>query len=204
MIQFVLLPAILFGILLTLIFGLLAFNSDNKLFFESYKISLSFTLVGILGAAIKSAIDTSITQRQKRAEIFKEFTEIFSGFYGLRKLHEAAIRATNGVFGKDEYIGLMRDCVKTAVDLEGRYGALKIAIIHQYGLPEGDYSAKSLDEWISRWEGAKGQQRIRYALDLLGQLYDLWRYKFQDSKEGRQVRDPLPGQGPFSNGVGGI
>jgi len=123
---------------------------------EAFKILLTFTLVALGGALIKGAIDASLDrERDKRARIeqrnerrsgiLREFSEIFSQFYSVRKLYHSAkdhesIYDSNSTY----YRELIRELLRRSVDLEGRYGAVKILAIHHYHLPQNELGTKRM------------------------------------------------------------
>jgi hypothetical protein len=184
---------------------------------EAFKILLTFTLVALGGALIKGAIDASLDrERDKRARIeqrnerrsgiLKEFSDIFSQFYSARKLYHSAkdhenIYDSNSTY----YTKLIRELLRRSVDLEGRYGAVKILVIHHYHLPQNELSRKRMQELTLRVSKLKESVRenaederilIRSRLDLLGELYDEWRHALEENKK---ISDSVVGAAVWEN-----
>ena len=163
---------------------------------ETFKALLTFTLVALGGALIKRAIDASLDEqrahrslaeqsKERQTSIIKEFVEVFSQFYSVRKLYESARRHPQMYDQRSkEYALLIKDLLKKSVDLEGRYGALKILAINHFGLLGGNLSTKNINELEKCLEDeASSFDQARYRLDLLGELYDDWRHALRDGQE---------------------
>lgn len=188
---------ILIGVVVSIVLGVYSSVGNEKIFLETYKIVLSFTLVGILGGFVKAGIDVSIAKQKdnerlydewekRRTNILFEFTQIYSEFYSLRKLYHSARSENNTIYavGTSEYKTLFRDCLNKAVDLEGRFGGLKVAIIRHFNLPMGDYGAKYIDELLELKAGTEEQKLVmRYSLDILGELYDDCRHALEQDRK---------------------
>lgn len=170
---------------------------------ETLKALLTFTLVVLGGALIKGAIDASLEEqrtnrshaeqsKERRTNIITEFAEIFSQFYSVRKLYESA-RSHPQIYdlGSEEYSILVKELLKKSVELEGRYGALKIIAINHFGLPDSDLSAKNINELEKHLiEERNTPTSIRLRFDLLGEFYDDWRHALEGKRMigvGRQV-----------------
>ena len=190
--------AIIFlGIITSVFLGILSDGGKEKFFFETYKIVASFTLVGILGALVKAGIDVTISKQKddkrrydewekQRTGILYEFTQIYSEFYSLRKLYHSARSEKNTIYTTEtpEYESLFRDCLNKAVELEGRFGGLKVTIIRHFGLPTGDYGKKMVDELLVLKDTAgEEKQKLRYSLDILGESFDDWRHALEQDRK---------------------
>jgi hypothetical protein len=196
-----------FGLLLSVATGALLYfhfgelnnsSSGAEIAGEAFKILLTFTFVALGGALIKGAVDSSLDQQraqrsrteqneERQTAIIKEFVNIFSEFYSIRKLYHSA-RTHPHIYDlqSDEYARLVKDILKKSVELEGRYGALKILVINHFALPDENYTTKSRAELQRRIDQIKDrpiQERIpesmRLRLDLLGELYDDWRHALE-------------------------
>jgi hypothetical protein len=190
--------------------GVASWRSPQQLvLIESYKVLLTFTLLGVIALFVKAAIDARLDDEREsrrrheeaqkessrryeewertRASIIAEFIDIFSQFYSLRKLYHSARSRSNRIYRKPspEYEQLLRRCLKKTTDLEGRYGALKTWIIRHFGLPTGDFGYKEIPELIKKKEQAVTEaQRLRCSLDILGEAYDDWRHALE---KGRKI-----------------
>jgi hypothetical protein len=165
---------------------------------EIFKAGLTFCLVGATGALIKVLADrllevdrderarTAEKEKTKRA-LLEEFTAIYSGFYSLRKLWHSARDARASVYGphdSDQYSNLVRSLIERSVGLEGKYGALKIALVRHFGLQAGDYGSKScaaLQDELSKCKDP--HERARLQLDFLGECYDDWRHALEEDRK---------------------
>jgi hypothetical protein len=202
---------LLVWVILSVFVGFAAWSaSGNRPVFllETYKLLLGFTLVGVIGVVVKAVVDARIDsekesrkryeEKQKeldrryeeweriRGEIVKEFTNIFSEFYSVRKLYHSAISDNNIIYDKSskEFKILLQDCLRKTTELEGRYGALKILIIRHFGLPSGNFGFKSVSMLVEKKKTSSNErQRLRYALDILGEAYDDWRHALEKSRK---------------------
>jgi hypothetical protein len=108
---------------------------------ESFKILLSFSFITTGGLFVKNIIDQVLSEGQDRKiaasrreetrlEILKEFTTVYSDFYSVRKLYHSAHSSHNDIYqkGSEKYQELMCNLLQRTVDLEGRYGALKVGV----------------------------------------------------------------------------
>jgi hypothetical protein len=57
---------------LTVLTGLAAWRTADPLWIDTYKLCLSFTLVGVLGVAIKSAVDAKIDAEKESRRRYEE------------------------------------------------------------------------------------------------------------------------------------
>ncbi len=185
------------GIILILVTAFLSDSGDHKLFLETYKILLSFMLIGIIGAFVKMIFDLTMAKQKdedrhyeewekERVGILYEFTHIFSEFYSLRKLYHSARSDNNTIYKVDtqDYFILIRECLKKAVDLEGRFGALKITIIRHFGLPMGDYGTKKISKLKETKQSEKDKnKKLRHSLDILGESFDDWRHALEQNRK---------------------
>lgn len=203
-----LVTAALLGIAITFLLALLylfsaegTINSNAgspyaNLLFETYKTLLTFSLVTTGGIFLKALIDRVIEKdRYKQIEsnrreetrkiLLKEFTTLFSEFYAIRKLYHSAIshEAIYEQKSADLKI-LIRQLLQKSVDLEGRYGSLKVVAITHFDLPRGEYQRKSLLELKGLIAAADTEKKLaRYRLDLLGESYDDWRHALEDNRK---------------------
>ena len=70
------------------------------------------------------------------------------------------------------------------MDLEGRFGALKILTITHFKLPHGEYQKKSIDELKQLLCEKKDERELaRIRLDLLGEYYDDWRHALEQKRK---------------------
>lgn len=164
---------------------------------EAFKTLLSFSLITTGGVVIKGLVDQLLNdERDRRTEatrheetrqsILKEFAGIYSDFYSIRKLYHSARSSRNNIYqvDSDEYKKLIRDLLQRSVDLEGRYGALKVLAITHFNLPRGEFrrkEAQELRQQISQTEDWHNQARLR--LDLLGEYYDDWRHALEQDRK---------------------
>ena len=189
-----------FGVIGTVVAAFLYVRS--AVFGDLFKGLFSFTLVVWGGAFIKRAIDTSLDERERRNGLIKEFIEIFSQFYSVRKLYDSA-RQHPQVYGQtsEECAALRKELLRKSVELEGRYGALKILAINHFSLPADDLGTKKIDELMDNIHQAERNVRerkdvfkntralMRAQFDLLGELYDEWRHALeQDCGIGQSTR----------------
>src|SRR6516165_2882665 len=100
-----------FGVIGTVVAAFLYVRS--AVFGDLFKGLFSFTLVVWGGAFIKRAIDTSLDERERRNGLIKEFIEIFSQFYSVRKLYDSA-RQHPQVYGQtsDECAALRKELLR--------------------------------------------------------------------------------------------
>jgi hypothetical protein len=89
---------------------------------------------------------------RRRTGIIREFIDIFSQFYSVRKLYQSA-RHHPQIYNQnsDEYDALTKELLKKCVELEGRYGALKMLAIYHFGLPDDDLGTKPIE--VLKWLG---------------------------------------------------
>ena len=186
------------GVILSIFFGIFSDYGENKLILETYKLALSFTLIGVFGALVKAAIDENISRKDdearryqewenQKANILQAFIDIFSEFYSIRKLYHSAMSTRNSIYTvkTPEFEALVREVLKKAVELEGRYGALKVWIIRHFNLPGGDFGYKSKQKLMELKEDPEIDLSVkhRHALDLLGEAYDDWRHAIEGVKK---------------------
>jgi hypothetical protein len=166
---------------------------------ELFKALLVFTLAVWGGALIKNVIDEASEKQQRRDAIRKEFIEIFSQFYSVRKLYHSLMEHNQG---NAEYTTTKQELLRKSVELEGRYGGLKTLAINHLGLSVKDLGTKEVHTLVDRIDKAERELEehhhrksaivrdlIRDRFDLLGQLYDGWRHALeQDRKIGQSSR----------------
>jgi hypothetical protein len=89
---------------------------------------------------------------RRRTGIIREFIDIFSQFYSVRKLYQSA-RHHPQIYNQnsDEYDALTKELLKKCVELVGRYGALKMLAIYHFGLPDDDLGTKPIE--VLKWLG---------------------------------------------------
>ena len=164
---------------------------------EAFKILLSFSLITTGGVVIKGLVDQLLSDErdrriqatryeETRQSILEEFADIYSDFYSIRKLYHSARSSRNNIYQIDseEYKKLVRDILQRSVDLEGRYGALKVLAITHFNLPRGEFRKKEIPELkqqISKSEDKEKEARLR--LDLLGEYYDDWRHALEQNRK---------------------
>lgn len=196
------------GVFITIIIGIvyfiLTFNSTSSstappytnLILETYKTLLTFSLITTGGIFLKAVIDQVIEKdrnnkiesaryEETRKLLLKEFTTIFSEFYSIRKLYHSAISHDN-IYEKNsnDLKALIRQLLQKSVDLEGRYGSLKVLAITHFDLPRGEYQKKTIKELSQLVLAAKDKKSLaRYRLDLLGESYDDWRHAFEEKRK---------------------
>lgn len=204
-------PFLLFLIpgLLTILIGIAAWRTDHPILIETYKFLLGFTLVSVIGVAVKSVVDSRLdaekesrrrydeAEKEKsrryeewegvRGAIMTEFTDIFSQFYSIRKLYHSALGSKNILYDKSspQYTDLLRSCLQRATDLEGRYGALKMLIIRHFSLPIEGLVYDDINILLQKKSNAVNEKdQLRFALDILGEAYDDWRHALE---QGRKI-----------------
>ncbi len=175
----------------------------SDLILETYKTLLTFSLITVGGIALKALIDQVIEKdrnkqidlsryEETRKIILKEFAIIFSEFYAIRKLYHSAL-SHKGIYDKssNDFINLIRSLLQKSVDMEGRFGALKVLIITHFNLPRGEYQNKNIEELKKSISSEKAlttseqsqKKLIRLGLDLLGESYDDWRHAFEHNRK---------------------
>jgi hypothetical protein len=171
---------------------------------EVFKASLGFLLVVCGGAMIKGVVDTELDKRKTEREwqskaderrrselaaweerkrlLLQELARIFSGFYTVRKLHHSITKRQAAPYQNDpqevEKVkrGLLRECV----ELEGRYGALKVQALLLLHLPAGDLGWKNINELTARLASTTDpRQIVRLRFDVLGEAFDGWRHALE-------------------------
>jgi len=197
MIRTVVFISLILGIVASILLGIFSNGGNNKVLFEAYKLVLTFTLIGVFGALVKAAIDITISKQKEescryeeweknRSDIIREFTDIYSKFYSLRKLYHSARSSKNQIYkiGTEEYETLIRNCLNDAINLEGRYGGIKVSIIHHFNLPSGSYGYKTIDELINQKLAAQDKKHeTRCSLDILGESFDDWRHALEQERK---------------------
>ena len=64
-----------------------------------------------------------------------------------------------------------------------------VPIIQHCALPTGDYRYKDVDELLGLIKKTTDDKaKLRYAMDLLGELYDDWRHAFE---QARNIEEPV-------------
>lgn len=193
--------------ILSIILCVAAWWTDNVVILETYKLVLSFTLLGILGILVKAVVDSRLDAEKEsrrkyeeaqkeqgrryeewekaRVAIIKEFIHIFSAYYSLSKHYHSASSGKNQIYDKSspEYLAFLRTCLERAADLEGKYGALKMLIVRHFNLPGGDLGFKEIPVLLQKKKlAATEHERLRCTLDLLGQAYDDWRHALEQAR----------------------
>jgi hypothetical protein len=129
---------------------------------ECFKTSLTFTFIAVGGALVKAVLDAegdrrselkaeSDARKEQRRSLVRELTEVFSGFYTVRKQYHSALGA------RIDKNALLRE----AVELEGRYGGLKVQALIHLDLPLGDFQYKRLPELEERIKNEKDPTNSR-------------------------------------------
>lgn len=196
------------GIGLTMVLGLayfiatMGYAANNQapaytvLLLEAFKTLLTFSLITTGGIALKTFIDQVLEKERNnqtetnryeetRKLILKEFATIFSEFYSVRKLYHSAI-SHEALYKKNstELNLLLRHVLQKSVDLEGRFGALKISAITHFNLPRSEYAKKKVECLLANISSTVDQgQKLRYRLDLLGECYDDWRHAVEEQRK---------------------
>jgi hypothetical protein len=166
---------------------------------EAFKILLSFSLITTGGVVAKGLVDQLLSnERDRRTEadrheetrlaILKEFAGVFSDFYSIRKLYHSARSTHNTIYdlSSAEYKSLIMELLKRSVDLEGRYGALKVLAITHFNLPRGEFGAKDIAELSQKIRDTSDEaKQVRLRLDLLGEHYDDWRHALEGKRKIR-------------------
>jgi len=129
---------------------------------------------------------------ERRRDVVNEFVAVYSGFYAARKLYHSALSDSNDIFDKagEDFACLRRSLLKNIVDLEGRYGAVKISAITSFGLPAGFLGAKNVKEVRAQLDiESDPPRRVRLMLDLLGEAYDDWRHALEERRKIDMIED---------------
>ncbi|HEX6086604.1 MAG TPA: hypothetical protein VF266_18890 [Thermoanaerobaculia bacterium] len=123
---------------------------------------------------------------ERKRLLLQELASIFSGFYTVRKLHHSITRRQAAPYrGFPEEVekvkrGLLRECV----ELEGRYGALKVQALLLLHLPAGDLGWKNIHELTTRLAAATDpRQIVRMRFDVLGEAFDGWRHALENGEK---------------------
>jgi hypothetical protein len=164
---------------------------------ELLKGAFSFVIIVIGGTVIKLVVDTSLErQRERRADahqdherrraVVDELVAVYSGFYAARKLYHSAISSHNSLYSADDeaIANLRRALLERIVELDGRYGAVKMLALTTFGLRTdflGVKEAKQLRVEVAQEQDPKF--KIRLMLDLLGEAYDDWRHALEDKRK---------------------
>jgi hypothetical protein len=151
---------------------------------EGLKALLAFTFVAVGGALFKAVLDEHAETRtrletkadqwqEERKDLIRETASIFSEFYSLRKLYDShSIEGT-----------LQQSMLRESVDLEGRYGALKVQALIHLGLPLGDFGYKPFVELRNAIDSERDpKMRRRLWFDYLGEAFDGWRHAIVKGK----------------------
>ncbi len=148
---------------------------------------MTLFILGVIGLMIRNWIESKNKKRedeevQKRInadfkrDIIDEYIKIFSQFYSVRKVYHSCLLASNQVFEEEDRKQIKIESLKTAANLEGKYGSLKVRIINHYDLPKDNWDISELAEIESQLEEVKNLQlQFRLKLDLLARYYDKWR-----------------------------
>lgn len=85
---------------------------------------------------------------------------------------------------------LVREILQKSVELEGRYGALKVLAITHFDLRRGDYGYKQVSTLVQQIaEVGDPREKARLRLDLLGEYYDDWRHALEKSRKIKHEED---------------
>ncbi len=155
---------------------------------EIFKGLVTFTLIAVGGAFVKNELE----RLQRRRQIIEEFVRIYSEFYSIRKLYHSALSDKNNIYVKDsaDTVKLKHQLLKDCVELEGRYGALKILAITHFNFPKGDYRRKSVLELREELELATDPKNAaRLKLDILGETYDDWRHALEENRKIKVIEE---------------
>lgn len=165
-----------------------ALSRDESLRFllaEGLKASLAFTFVAVGGALFKAVLDEHAERRtrlqtqadqwqEERKDLIRETATIFSEFYRIRKLYDSH----NIIEGT-----LQQSMLRESVDLEGRYGALKVQALIHLGLPLGDFGYKPFVELHKAIDSERDpKMRGRLWFDYLSEAFDGWRHAIVQGK----------------------
>ncbi|HKO56033.1 MAG TPA: hypothetical protein VJ276_09150 [Thermoanaerobaculia bacterium] len=182
----------------------------SKLLEEMVKVTLTFALIALGGSVIKMSIDADLEARRvareaaqenierlrseqqaaeaHRREVVGEVTAVFSEFYSIRKRYHSALSRTKSLYANDPtaMTALRRELLAKAIDLEGRYGAVKTKALISLGLHLGDFGYKDVTDLRSKIEAATDQgAAARMWFDYLGEAFDGWRHGIErDEKIG--------------------
>jgi hypothetical protein len=165
-----------------------------KILQDSFKTILTFTIVILGGTLIKSRVEEfihKVREKNRKSEVWenekgrlvKEMADVFSGFYSVRKLWETYKTGPLIYCSNDnEQVELRKELTSKAVELEGKYGALKILIISHFKLREGGYGTKTINDLLHQKKKlSKSDEILRINLDLLGEAFDYWRHAFREN-----------------------
>jgi hypothetical protein len=190
--------SITFGIVLYYFYPELDEDKTNvfliKTLFTSF---VTFAIITIGGLFVKTTIDFSIEKDRAnkikeeriqtlRSNFINELTQIYSGFYSIRKLYHSVLDEENLNYNNsdNEKTMLFRDLLAKSVDLEGRYGALKVNIAIYYNLELDKWGSKNIDK-LNNALKKETDPKIKYRLklDLIGEYFDEWRHSIEKEEE---------------------
>lgn len=171
--------------------------SSATVVLESFKVLLSFSFITTGGLFVKNTIDkllsdnqdrkiTASRREETRLEILKEFTSIYSDFYSIRKFYHSAHSSSNNIYQvkSEKYRNLVCELLQRSVNLEGRYGALKVQAIIHFDLPRGGFEMKQIQELVDEIAKSPDETcKTRLRLDLLGEFYDDWRHALEQNRK---------------------
>lgn len=166
----------------------LKFGQDDPrraLLQECFKTSLQFTFIAVGGALVKGVLDAEGDRRaelkaesdaweENRRMLVRELTDVFSGFYTVRKQYHSALSTSI-----DRH-ALLRE----SVELEGRYGGFKVQALIHLDLPLGDFEHKLLPELEKKIENEKDPNQLeRLWFEFLGEVFDGWRHALESGAQ---------------------
>jgi hypothetical protein len=161
---------------------------------ELVKYLLAFVIVSFGGVVIRHPVDrvlqrqrslreSAVREEETRRTIVKEFAEIYSGFYTIRKHYHSLRKKENKVYAElsASIPSILDDLLRRSVELEGRFGALKALSVIHFGLPtEKLTETKNIEDLLEKLKNATAsRERARIQLDLIGEWYDDWRHALE-------------------------
>jgi hypothetical protein len=179
----------------------------SKLLEEAVKVTLTFALIAVGGSVIKMSIDADLEDRRvaraaadakierrrteqqaaaaHRREVLDEVAAVFSEFYSVRKQYHSALSKTKSLFANDALAmtALRRELLAKAIDLEGRYGAVKTKALISLGLALEHLGYKDLSDLRLKIKSAPESIAARMWFDYLGEAFDGWRHAIEKSEK---------------------
>lgn len=165
---------------------------------ELLKYLLAFVIVSFGGVVIKLSVDrildrqrslreSAVREEETRRIIMKEFAEIYSGFYTIRKHYHSLRLEENSVYAElsASIPSILDNLLRKSVELEGRFGALKALAVMHFSLPTEQLTdTKIISKLRVKLKNAKNsRERARIQLDLIGEFYDDWRHALEENRE---------------------
>jgi hypothetical protein len=164
---------------------------------ELVKYLLAFVIVSFGGVVIRHSVDrvlmrqrslreSAVREEEMRRTIVKEFAEIYSGFYTIRKHYDSLRKKENKVYAElsASIPSILDDLLRRSVELEGRFGALKALSVIHFRLPTEELAeTKKIKELRGKLPKARdSRERARIQLDLIGEWYDDWRHALENGR----------------------